>query len=224
MSSFMRNKYPLSVAAISLFAVLIFAGCATEQSYLENLKFVKDAVINYRENGNFHKDTDEAVNNAISKFDNLIPGEKSAVIFDIDETSLSNYPYNKQADFGYVEKYFDMWIDSAKAPAIPEVQRLYNYLVKRNFRIIFLTGRKTYQYDASLKNLEKVGYTKFDTLIVKDKKYYGLTALKFKSDKRTELEDAGYKIVGTVGDQWSDLEGPFHGIQVKIPNYQYFIK
>jgi hypothetical protein len=75
-----------------------------------------------------------------------------------------------------------------------------------------------------LKNLDEVGYTEFDTLIVKDKKYYGIAALKFKSDKRTELTEKGYVIAGTVGDQWSDLEGPYHGIQVKIPDYQYFIK
>jgi acid phosphatase len=220
----MNNKYRISFAVVILYVVIIFAGCAPESTYLVNLTLAKNAVINYQENGGFHKDTEEAVNKAIKEFDNITPGEKSAVVFDIDETSLSNYSFNKESDFGYVEKYFDMWVDSAKAPAITEVQRLYNYLVKRNFRIIFLTGRKTYQYDETLKNLDEAGYTKFDTLIVKDKKYYGISALRFKSDKRTELTEKGYVIAGTVGDQWSDLDGPYHGIQVKIPNYQYFIE
>ena len=116
-----------------------------------------------------------------------------------------------------------MWIDSAKAPAIAGVLKLYNYLVERNFRIVFITARKVYQYDPTYKNLLGAGYTIFDTLIVKDTKYHGISSFKFKSDKRKELTEKGYLIAGTVGDQWSDLDGPYHGIQVKIPNYQYFI-
>lgn len=220
----MNAKYRVLLIAVVLLTAVIYSGCAPEQTYLVNLTFAKNAVINYQENGGFHADAQKAVKKAINDFDKITPGNKSAVVFDIDETSLSNYTYNKQSDFGYIEKYFDMWVDSAKAPAIPEVRELYNYLVKRNFRIIFLTGRKNYQYDATLKNLEKAGYLKFDTLIVKDKDYYGITALKYKSDKRTELTKKGYVIAGTVGDQWSDLEGPYHGIQVKIPDYQYFIQ
>ena len=51
-----------------------------------------------------------------------------------------------------------------------------------------------------------------------------LTASEFKSKKRTELTNEGYIIVGTVGDQWTDLEGPYTGIKIKLPNYLYEIK
>jgi acid phosphatase len=217
-----KNKY-LKILSVILFAIS-FSACSTEQQYLVNLSFVKNAVIDYQENGGFHKDAAETIDNAKKEFDKITPGKKSAVIFDVDETSLSNYPFNKEWDFGYVQKYWDKWVDSAKAPAIPEVFDLYKYLVNRGFKIIFLTGRKDYQYYATMGNLIKVGYEKFDTLIVKDKNYYDSLAVKFKSGKRTELTAKGYNIVGTVGDQWSDLEGPYHGIQVKIQDYQYFIK
>jgi hypothetical protein len=75
-----------------------------------------------------------------------------------------------------------------------------------------------------MENLIKVGYDKLDTLIVKDKKYYDSLAVKYKSDKCTEITAKGFDIVGTVGDQWSDLKGPYHGKQVKIPDYQYYIE
>jgi len=42
--------------------------------------------------------------------------------------------------------------------------------------------------------------------------------------KKTELTNQGYEIVGTVGDQWTDLNGPYSGIQIKLPNYLYEIK
>ena len=219
----MGTKYALFFLLVLISASLCHSGCASESSYLVNLDFVKEAIVNYHESGNFRKDTERAVNEALEKFNKINPGEKSAVIFDVDEAPISNYQFIKEWDFGYVPQYFDMWIDSAKAPPIPEVLNLYSYLVGRNFKIVFITARKDFQYDATRKNLINAGYTVFDTIIVKDKKYHGMTALKFKSEKREELVRRGYTISGTVGDQWSDLEGPYHGIQVKIPNYQYII-
>ncbi len=78
----MNNKYRISFAVVILYVVIIFAGCAPESTYLVNLTLAKNAVINYQENGGFHKDTEEAVNKAIKEFDNITPGEKSAVVFD----------------------------------------------------------------------------------------------------------------------------------------------
>ena len=219
----MGNKFQILFLSTAILVYLFFYGCASESTYLVNLGFVKDAIIDYHDSGQYQKDTEKAINEALNEFGKITPGEKSAVIFDVDETALSNYSFNEDWDFGYIGKYFDMWIDSAKAPAISEVLRLYNYLVNKNFKIVFITARKVYQYDATYKNLLAAGYTIFDTLIVKDNKYHGVTSLKFKSEKRRELIEKGYLIAGTVGDQWSDLKGPYHGIQVKIPNYQYFI-
>ncbi len=219
----MGTKYVTLILSVIIPAFVSLTGCSAGSAYLVNLSFVKDTIINYQEMGNFHKDAELAVNEGIDKFEKITPGKESVVVFDVDETALSNYPFNKEWNFGYVEKYFDMWIDSAKAPAVSEVLKLYNYLVRRNFKIVFITGRKADQYEATIKNLMAAGYTVFDTLIVKDKEYYGITALKYKSDKRIQLVQKQYLIVGTVGDQWSDLEGPYHGVQVKIPNYQYYI-
>ncbi len=207
-----------------VFIVSVISGCSSEPAYLVNLSFVKDAVIKYHESGEFHRDAEKAVNEAIAQFDKITPSEKSVVIFDVDETALSNFEFNKEWDFGYVAKYFDMWVDSAKAPPVTEVLQLYNYLIDKNFRVIFLTARKENQYNATYSNLMNAGFTKFDTLIVKDKKYSGISAEIFKSDKRTMLSEKGYIIEGTVGDQWSDLNGGYHGIQVKIPDYQYYIR
>lgn len=219
----MKTKHTKELFLIVILP-LILTGCAAQQNYLVNLSFVKEAVIDYQENGGFHRDAAKAVDEAMKKFDKIIPENNSAVVFDIDETVLSNYSFNKEWDFGFIEKYWDMWVDSAKAPAVTEVQNLYNYLVKRGFKIIFISGRKNYQYDPTKKNLISAGYKNFDTLIVRQPSEYNQTALEFKSEKRTELSSKGYEIVGTVGDQWSDLDGPFHGIQVKIPDYQYYIK
>ena len=127
-------------------------------------------------------------------------------------------------DFGYVPEQYDIWEKKGEAKGIKEVLELYNYLMEKGFHTIFITGRKLPSYKATKNNLVAEGFSGFDTLIVKTEDDFNKTALEYKSAKRTELTKSGYNIVGTVGDQWSDLDGPFHGIQVKIPNYLYMIK
>lgn len=202
--------------------IILLSGCSGS-SDLINLGIAKDEVINYHNSGRYEIDTKDAVDKAIEKFAAVEPGQNAAVVFDVDETAITSYDFYKKWDFAYVPRYFDMWVDSAKAPAIPSVLDLYNYLLKRNFKVIFVTGRKDFQYMSTFNNLVNAGYARFDTLITKGVEYVGQTAEKFKSEKRTELVENGYSIAGTVGDQWSDLNGPHHGIQVKIPNYLYII-
>ena len=45
----------------------------------------------------------------------------------------------------------------------------------------------------------------------------------FKAEQRRMLVARGYTIVGSVGDQDSDLRGPLVGFAVKIPNYLYIL-
>ncbi|MEJ2615851.1 MAG: HAD family acid phosphatase [Ignavibacteriaceae bacterium] len=215
------NKYKNLLQYSLVCLIFVFQSCATAPI---NLTIAKDEVIKYHESGRYDKETAKIIDAAIDKFNNIKAGKNDAVIFDIDETALSSYEYRKKFDFGYVPEIWDKWVNKAKAPAIKEVKRLYDLLVSRDFKIIFLTGRKDYMYKATYQNLVDQGYTKFDTLIVRSSNEYKITALVYKSQKRTELVKKGYNIAGDVGDQLSDLEGPYHGIQVKIPNYQYLIK
>ncbi len=217
------NKFKAVLLSVFILVPFLSWNCSAGSSSIVNIGIAKDEVINYHESGKYVSDTRQAVDEAIEKFRDITPGQNTAVVFDVDETAITSYGYYRKWDFGYVPKYFDMWVDSAKAPAIAPVLDLYNYLLNRNFRIIFITGRKQYQYEPTFNNLVNAGYTKFDTLIVKGEGYSGQTAEKFKSEKRSELIKKGFEIAGTVGDQWSDLSGPHHGIQVKIPNYMYII-
>jgi predicted secreted acid phosphatase len=127
-------------------------------------------------------------------------------------------------DFGYVYDLNKKWNQDLKAPAIPQVKDLYEYLLNKGVNIIFLTGRNYTEYEITYKNLTQAGYTKFDTVITQREDELNLKSQEFKSKKRTELTQQGYEIIGTVGDQWTDLDGPYSGIQIKIPNYLYEIK
>ena len=76
-------------------------------------------------------------NSAKSRFKN-----NSVVIFDVDETALDNYGLAEQMGFGYVYEMNKKWNADLKAPAIKQVKELYDFLLSKGAKIIFLTGQK----------------------------------------------------------------------------------
>ena len=205
-----------------LFTMIFYLiSCSTKPV---NLSVAREEVKAYYESGKFNKELAGVIKEAKEKFAKVEAKANSIIIFDVDETALDNYGLAEETGFGYVYEMNKEWNSEIKAPAVAGVKDLYDYLLARGFKIIFLTGRNFPEYEVTYKNLKKAGYTQFDTLITQRESELKLTATDFKSLKRVELTNKGYNIVGTVGDQWSDLDGPDHGIQVKIPNYLYLIK
>ena len=52
----------------------------------------------------------------------------------------------------------------------------------------------------------------------------GQGAILYKSKRREELVEEGYRIWGNVGDQWTDLQGDYKGNRTfKLPNPMYFV-
>lgn len=50
------------------------------------------------------------------------------------------------------------------------------------------------------------------------------TAVEYKSKERKKLEEVGYRILGNMGDQWSDLMGTNVGKRTfKVPDPMYYI-
>jgi acid phosphatase len=210
----------LNLILILIFA-LTFVNCSSNE--IINLRIAKDKVKDYYESGKFNEELNGVIKEAEEKFSEVEIKKNSVVIFDVDETALNNYGLAKQMDFGYVYELNKKWNQELKAPAIQQVKKLYYYLQNKGAKVIFLTGRNFSEYEDTYKNLVQVGYTGFDTLITQREDEKKLNTQEFKSKKRTELTQKGYEIIGTVGDQWSDLEGLYTGIKVKIPNYLYLI-
>ncbi len=207
---------------VFLILILILNSCCNEK--LLNLTTAKERVQQYYEGGQFDKELDEIIADAKNKFSKVEVKQNSTVIFDIDDTALLNYEASKKMGFGYVKSIVDEWVSKAEVPAIPQVKDLYDYLLQRDVKIIFLTGRFHDEYDYTFKNLVNEGFTTFDTLIVRRPEEQNLPAVEFKSKVRTTLTQQGYEIIGNVGDQWTDLDGPYSGIKIKIPNYLYQTK
>lgn len=152
------------------------------------------------------------------------PGENLAIVFDIDETCLSNYPYYIITDFGYESSRFDMWAMSANAAPIKPMLEVYNAARALHMDIFFITGRSEQQRFATEQNLLKAGYKDWAGLILRTPADSGRKASEFKPDARKRLVDKGYRIVLNMGDQRSDLVGdPQAELSLKLPNPFYFI-
>ncbi|KAM1178587.1 hypothetical protein ACFX13_018200 [Malus domestica] len=152
---------------------------------------------------------------------------KDAWVFDIDETLLSNLPYYQAHGFGsetFDEASFDEWVELAEAPALPASLNLYSQLERLGFKIFLLTGRSEYQRNATAKNLLFAGYNNWERLLLRGPSDQGTLATVFKSQKRSDLINEGYRIHGSSGDQWSDLVGfAIAQRSFKLPNPMYYI-
>jgi acid phosphatase len=152
------------------------------------------------------------------------PGEKLAVVLDIDETSLSNWDVEKQDDFGYIAKDWNDWEASGKAPAIGGTLQLFNDALKHGVSVFFITGRSEDQRDFTASNLKSAGYHDWAGLALRAPHASTQSVTEYKSGERKKIVDAGYKIVVNMGDQISDLNGPAQGeLSVKLPNPFYYI-
>ncbi|KAK6118624.1 hypothetical protein DH2020_047616 [Rehmannia glutinosa] len=182
----------------------------------------------YIEGGQYRRDSDTVADTAIQFAKSVqLEGDdgKDIWVFDIDETALSNLPFYARPDVSFGAKQYNWtslgaWIMEGKAPALPSILRLYKELIELKYKVVFLTGSADKYEKARSSNLKNVGYTAWEKTSA-DK---GTPTRIFKSRKRKELEGAGYRIIGNVGDQWGDLVGENIGNRTfKVPNPMYYV-
>uniref|UniRef100_A0A0C9RTX9 TSA: Wollemia nobilis Ref_Wollemi_Transcript_13276_1116 transcribed RNA sequence n=1 Tax=Wollemia nobilis TaxID=56998 RepID=A0A0C9RTX9_9CONI len=150
-----------------------------------------------------------------------------AWVFDVDETLLSNLPYYQDHEFGaedFDENSWNGWVYQEEAPALSASHRLYTHLIKLGVKVFFLTGRGEEQRNATARNLIQAGYHSWEQLLLRGPDDNGKTAVLYKSERRSQIEQVGFKIRGNSGDQWSDLSGISTGDRTfKLPNPMYYI-
>lgn len=152
-------------------------------------------------------------------------------ILDVADTVLSNLPYYAQPDvaFGgtpFNSTKFAIWEQKGISPAVPGILDLYKKLQSLGFKIVFISGRSESLREVTTKNLKNLGFTTWEKLILKQTSDAGTSSQIYKEKKRNELlaQPQRYRIVGNVGDQWSDLVGENVGFRTfKVPNPMYYI-
>lgn len=196
-------------------------------SKIPNLSSVKTMIREFKESGRWEGEINGLTDQASRYLDSKL-GEKDrskpALVLDIDDTSLSNYPYELPHDFGFVSSEWNAWAMKSDAPPIAGTLKLYQHAKEKGVAVFFITGRGGMLREATVKNLENAGFKGFDGIYTKPDGYAEPSVVPFKSAVRAHLELEGYRIIVNVGDQDSDLAGGHADRTFKLPNPMYLIK
>ena len=166
-------------------------------------------------------------------------GEKPAIVFDSDDTTLMTYDMEVgDMHFNYNPAEQDVWVQGEKFPATPSMVGFVNQAKAIGYTVFGLTGRNDNQKAVTLDNLSKDGYTAFTagdfytkwtgTGASQQPNYIhcvatACTTVEYKALTRKHIEKLGYTITLNVGDQWSDLQGGYSQRILKLPNPTYYL-
>jgi acid phosphatase len=160
---------------------------------------------------------------------------KPALVLDIDETSLLNWGPMEANDFGYIAAGpcdalpagpcgYTAWERSGRATAIPSTLAWFNAAKAAGVAVFFVTGRTEDKRYGTTRNLREAGYDGWTGLILKPQTLKVERAQDYKAPERAKIEAQGYRILASVGDQQSDLDGGYALRTFKLPNRFYFIR
>jgi predicted secreted acid phosphatase len=199
----------------------------------ENLHNVIVKLEKYHDDGAYSLEIKHAVfaakNYLQSRFDSACSGHKCAIMLDIDETSLSNYPaiiawLHGVSNVGdtLTAKQLEQLTHPFNDKPIKPVLGLYNYAKDHNVRVFFVTGRTENDRAGTIANLKSAGYNRgWAGLFLRQPSQAKMSAAEYKSSMAAKIS-ADYNLVMAVGDQKSDLPSQA-GKGFKIPNPYYFI-
>ena len=157
---------------------------------------------------------------------------RPAVVFDIDETALSNWEVIRANDFGRIGGPCSLpqgpcgwreWDLRGQSTLIPPTLHVFTTARDAGAAIFFITGRDDGQRDATERNLAAVGYTGYTELVMEPIGVGFSSAADFKAPQRARIEEQGYTIIANLGDQPSDLAGGHAERTFQLPNPFYRI-
>src|ERR1700758_3764381 len=173
-----------------------------------NVGDAKTAAIRYHNSGQYQHDLAEVAAQAIAWIGAEVPETpRPAVVFDIDETALSNWEVIKANDFGrFINGPCNLpdacgwraWDLTAQSTVIQPTLDTYNMSKSLGAAAFFISGRDEGQRAATEQNLRSAGYTDYTRLILAPEGAQYASAADFKAPQRAEIEAEGYTIVANI--------------------------
>lgn len=201
-------------------------GCTATDEPHPNVSILKAKCVRWHESGGYSAAFERAAEPARAALESQLrrdPPGKQAVVFDIDETLLSNWPYLRQQQFVLRLDTFAKWIRTGKALPLAPTKEIYERAKAHAIPIFLVTGRPEFLRAATVRDLQEAGYSGWSGLHMKPTHDADPSIIPFKSGVRRMLTENGYDIILNVGDQKSDLAGGYARRAVKLPNPFYFI-
>ena len=162
----------MQLACLGLACLLSFVSSFAHEP--KNLSVSKATVVKYHDSGEYQRDQARVIDKAMEYLKTRLKKEKAlhstkklALVLDIDETALSNYPDIQKMSFGGTLKQMMDAAAAGKDPAITPVLKLYQYAKENNVAVFFITGRPEQYRVVTEKNLMDAGYQNWNGLSFK---------------------------------------------------------
>lgn len=182
------------VAAVSTTALVALAAPADAATSTEDVDYAT-----------WQKDCQSVMDQALPYLQQRIaaatPGEKQAIVFDIDNTTL-------ETDFGF----------SFPQPANKPVLNVAEYAQDHGVSIFFVTARPGIIQAPTEWNLEHDGY-QVSGLYVRGLFDLFKDVAAYKTAQRVDIEKRGYTIIANIGNSATDLSGGHAEKTYKLPDY-----
>ncbi|MCZ0987713.1 HAD family acid phosphatase [Streptomyces diastatochromogenes] len=192
----------ISATAVSVAALTALAAPAEAADATTSSASATAAKVDY---ATWQKDCQSVMDQALPYLKARIaaakPGEKQAIVFDIDNTTL-------ETDFGF----------SYPQPANKPVLDVAEYAQEHGVSLFFVTARPGIIYWPTEYNLEHDGYD-VSGLYVRGLFDLFKDVAAYKTAQRVDIENKGYTIIANVGNSATDLSGGHAEKTFKLPDY-----
>jgi predicted secreted acid phosphatase len=219
--------------ALTLSSVLCVVGACASSGGVPSLYDTQGRIERYISSGQYDKDFAAVVARARAYMEKRagVVG-KPAIVLDIDETSLSNWPAYRMngwsritagpCDLEHGPCGIRAWQAMAGSKALAPTLDLAKRAEALGVAVFFITGRPPDLRDATERNLRQEGY-RFTGLVLLPEGASFKSAADFKAPERRKIAEQGYTILLSMGDQDSDLLGGYAEKTFKLPNPVYFL-
>jgi HAD superfamily, subfamily IIIB (Acid phosphatase) len=217
----MKKSLAGLIVTVSLLALLPGISAATPPSY----PATPDQIREYRDSGEWGRDIGAVTGRAAAWLKKRTAARNAprrpAIVFDIDETTLDNYPCIAAGGFADVKTALAVCVVRYDSPALTRVRKLFRLARRLKLRIVFITGRPEATREGTLRDLRDSGYTGKYTLVMRPNDYTRDSVVPYKAGARRSVQAEGLRIIANVGDQRSDLKGGVAERRFYIPNPMY---
>ena len=206
---------------------------ATVPSDVPRLYEAQRQVEEYISSGRYERDFSAVVARARDWLEERAKtAKKPAIVLDIDETSLSNWPAYRVNGWGRVVNGpcdlkqgpcgLRAWQALGQSQALAPTRDLARRAHELGVAVFFISGRPPNLRDATGRNLREQGYDPTAVILLPEGAHFK-SAVDFKAPERRKIAEQGYTIILSMGDQESDLAGGFAERTFKLPNPVYYL-